>query len=71
MKRKELLIFMKGRISQRYFDILVVWTKKRKKKFLFFNRKFDVNPLLGCYAYKINSTYYDYIVVYNDKLISI
>ena len=65
MDRQELLTFMKGKISDYYYDILYVWTKKREKRFLFFKRKFDVEPTLLGKGYVV-STGLDHIILYNE-----
>lgn len=65
MDRESLLKFLDGKISSYYFDILYVWTMKRKKVFLFFNRKFDMKPTLLSKGYVISAGL-DSIIVYND-----
>lgn len=65
MNREELLVFMKGRISNYYYDILTIWTLKRKNKFLFFKRKFDIRPTIFSKGYIIYAGF-DSIIVYND-----
>lgn len=65
MDREELLQFMKGKISKYYYDILYAWTKKRKKTFLFFKRKFDVEPTLLGEGYVV-STGLDHIILYKE-----
>ena len=63
MERTELLNWFKGKISDYYYDILYAWTKKREKKFLFFKRKFDVEPTLLGKGYVV-STGLDHIILY-------
>lgn len=65
MNREELLKWMKGRISDYYYDILTIWTLKRKNKFLFFKRKFDIVPTTFSKGYIIRSGF-DSIIVYDD-----
>lgn len=65
MDREELLQFMKGKISKYYYDILYVWTKKRKRKFLFFKRKFDVEPTIFSEGYVVSSGL-DHIILYKE-----
>ena len=65
MDREELLQFMKGKISKYYYDILYVWTKKRERKFLFFKRKFDVEPTIFSEGYVVSSGL-DHIFLYKE-----
>lgn len=67
MDRDELLKCFEGKISNYYYDILKVWTKKREKKFCFFKRKFDVSPTIMGYGYVIHaSSVGDSIIVYKE-----
>lgn len=65
MKRDELLQWIKSRISPRYYDTLTVWTLKRKNKFLFWERIFDVEPTpFGDGLIVRSGRLFDYIIVY-------
>lgn len=65
MDREELLKWLDGRISNYYYEILYVWTKKREKRFLFFKRKFDVKPTLFKKGYIVSSGL-ESLIVYKD-----
>jgi hypothetical protein len=68
MYRDELLEAMRAKISQYYYDILVMWTKKREKTLFGGNQKFDVQPTIGGYGYIITcgwEIWGNYIIVYN------
>lgn len=65
MDRQELLTFIKGKVSNYYYDILYAWTKKRERKFLFFKRKFDVEPTILLEGYVVKSGL-DHIILYKD-----
>lgn len=55
MNREELLKWIKGKISDYYYDILVFWTKNREKRFIFFQRKFDLSPTIFGNGYIIRA----------------
>lgn len=65
MDREELLKFMKGKVSDYYYDILYAWTKKREKTLLFFKRKFDVEPTIFLEGYVVKSGL-DHLILYKD-----
>ena len=65
MDRQELLTFMKGKVSNYYYDVLYAWTKKRERKFLFFKRKFDVESTILLEGYVVKSGL-DHIILYKD-----
>ena len=67
MNRTELLEWIKPRISEYYYDILVAWTKIREKK-LFWKRKFLVEPVIYGKGYIIDSgKSFDSIIVHPDN----
>jgi hypothetical protein len=68
MNRDELLKFMKGKITEYYYEILEIWTKSREYKFLLFKRKFDVEPTIASInkGYIITAKSFDYIMVYSE-----
>jgi hypothetical protein len=65
MNRTELLDFMKGKISNYYYEILVVWTQKREKNLFGFDTKFDVEPTAYTHnGYVVNGPWLSFIIVY-------
>lgn len=65
MNRKELLEFMKPRISQYHYDILEVWSKNREKRFFLFNSNFDIQSTVLNNGYIVKVGFMlDYILVY-------
>jgi hypothetical protein len=56
MNRKQLLEFMKGKISQYYYDILYAWTLYNNKTFFIFDKKYKIAPgLYGGYFITTNN----------------
>ena len=63
MKRKDLLEFMKPRISEYHYDVLEVWSKDREKRFLIFDRNFKISPTILGEGYVIDGGFMEVIVV--------
>jgi len=66
MKRKELLEFMKNKIDPHYYEGLEIWTDKRKKHHIFFDREFDVAPIFMNGFCVSTGDLFDFVHVYPE-----